>query len=382
MLFKTLPKIRSKNKTLKNIHNSIVNKKISINVLKKKEFPYYNLFVSKSKIMNDLKNLSNYNPQYLKYNPIKRNIRNFQNRLVIFKEDYDRNKELYRITEYFSQQCRMKCINNLKSSESPFDYYQNNQDKMYNDLAKLKDAKKTMMKTMMKKMKTMKTNQTNNQSNSVSVSYEDVNEYLYKNTKMCTNFRTTIILSLLKFFKVKRYLDPSAGWGDRLIGAIAYGCEYTGIDPSVCMNPVYHQIIKELVPKSQQDKYKIIQSGFEVVEVENNYYDLVFTSPPFFDFEIYENEEGQSISQFNSLDKWLNGFLYKLIEKSYNALIVGGHLGLYISDYTGVSFTDKMLEYVKNNIKGFEYQGDIHFWDYQNKNVVRSIFFWKKKLIN
>ena len=115
---------------------------------------------------------------------------------------------------------------------------------------------------------------------------------------------------------------------------------------------------------------------------ENNYYDLVFTSPPFFDFEIYENEEGQSISQFNSLDKWLNGFLYKLIEKSYNALIVGGHLGLYISDYTGVSFTDKMLEYVKNNIKGFEYQGDIHFWDYQNKNVVRSIFFWKKKLIN
>ena len=94
MLFKTLPKIRSKNKTLKNIHNSIVNKKISINVLKKKEFPYYNLFVSKSKIMNDLKNLSNYNPQYLKYNPIKRNIRNFQNRLVIFKEDYDRNKEL------------------------------------------------------------------------------------------------------------------------------------------------------------------------------------------------------------------------------------------------------------------------------------------------
>ena len=195
---------------------------------------------------------------------------------------------------------------------------------------------------------------------------------------MCTNFRTTIILSLLKFFKVKRYLDPSAGWGDRLIGAIAYGCDYTGVDPSVCMNQVYHQIIKELVPKSQQDRYKIIQSGFEVVEVENNYYDLVFTSPPFFDFEIYESNNAQSISQFNTLDKWLNGFLYKLIEKSYNALIVGGHLGLYISDYTGVSFTDKMLEYVKKNIKGFEYQGDIHFWDYQNKNVVRSIFFWKK----
>ena len=368
MLFKTLPRIRSKRKTQKtNIQNSITSKNISINVLKKKEFPYYNLFVSKLKIVNDLKNLSNYNPQYLRYNPIKRNLRNFENRLVIFKEDYDKNKELYRITEYFSQQCRMKCINNLKSSESPYDYYQNNKEKMYIDLSNIKQTQK----------KTMKKNQSSSSSNT-QVSYEDVNEYLYKNTKLCTNFRTTIILSLLKFFKVKRYLDPSAGWGDRLIGAIAYGCEYTGVDPSVCMNPVYHQIIRELVPKSQQDKYNIIQSGFEVVDVKENYYDLVFTSPPFFDFEIYESNNAQSISQFNTLDRWLNGFLYKLIDKSYTALSVGGHFGLYISDYTGVSFTDKMLEYVKNNIKGFKYQGDIHFWDYQNKNVVRSIFFWQK----
>ncbi len=375
MLFKTLPQIGSKRKTFKKVnnnHNYVLGKSISSSILKKKEFPYYNLFVSKSKIVNDLKNLSNYKPQYLRYNPIKRNLRNFQDRLVIFKEDYDKNKELYRITEYFSQQCRMKCINNLKSDTSPFDYYEKNKDKMFNDLSKFKEVQK---KTQKKNKNMSNTSRT---SNSSMLSYEDINEYLYSHTKMCTNFRTTIILSLLKFFNVKKYLDPSAGWGDRLIGAIAYGCEYTGVDPSVCMNPIYHQIIRELVPKSQQDRYQIIQSGFEVVEVKENYYDLVFTSPPFFDFELYENNNAQSISQFNTLDKWLNGFLYKLIEKSHAALVVGGHLGLYISDYTGVSFTDKMLEYVKKNIKGFEYQGDIHFWDYQNKNVVRSIFFWKK----
>ena len=53
MLFKTLPRIRSKRKTLRKtlkntVKNYVISKNISVNVLKKKEFPYYNLFVSKS----------------------------------------------------------------------------------------------------------------------------------------------------------------------------------------------------------------------------------------------------------------------------------------------------------------------------------------------
>ena len=63
-------------------------------------------------------------------------------------------------------------------------------------------------------------------------------------------------------------------------------------------------------------------------------YDLVFTSPPFFDLEVYENEKSQSISKFNTLEKWKQNFLIPAMEKSVSALEMNGHLVIYVSDYT------------------------------------------------
>jgi hypothetical protein len=319
---------------------------------KKDDFPYMKNYVSKSKILDNLKKLSNYQINLLKYNPVNKKINNFNGKLVIFKEDYNMNKDLYNITDYFSQYCRVRCINNLKSKESPFDYFQKNKLKIYKELQLTKSNNK--------------------------LNYQDFSEYLYKNTKQCTNFNTTVILSILKLLKPKRYLDPSAGWGDRLVGAIAYGCEYTGVDPSECMYPIYKNIINELVPRNQQSKYNIIKNGFETTIIKNNYYDLVFTSPPFFDFELYENSPTQSIEKFSTLEKWLKGFLFPLAEKAYSALVINGYFGLYISDYTGVSFTKEIFKYISKNIKGFKYKGDIHFWTPENKKTVRTIFFWQK----
>ncbi len=325
-------------------------KKTKIHKTRKDDFPYMKNYVSKNKILDNLKKLSDYQINLLKYNPVNRKLNNFNGKLIIFKEDYNKNKDLYNITDYFSQSCRVRCINNLKSKESPFDYFQKNKLKIYKELNASKQK----------------------------LNYQDFMEYLYQNTKQCTNFNTTVILSILKLLKPKRYLDPSAGWGDRLVGAIAYGCEYTGVDPSECMNPIYKNIINELVPRNQQNKYNVIQNGFETTIIKQNYYDLVFTSPPFFDFELYENKPTQSIEKFSTLEKWLKGFLFPLAEKSYSALVSNGYFGLYISDYTGVSFTKEIFKYISENIKGFKYKGDIHFWTPENKKNVRTIFFWQK----
>ncbi len=312
-----------------------------------KEFPYYKYYITKENIIKNVTKLSNYKPILLKYNPVSRKINKFNGKLIIFKEEYEKNKELYQITDYFSQSCRIRCLNNLKSKETPLEFFQRNKEKIYNELKPV-------------------------------INYSSISEYLYKNTKQCTNFNTTVVISLLKFFNVKRYLDPSAGWGDRLIGAIAHGCEYTGVDPSNCMNPIYHQMIDVLVSTNKQSKYQIIKSGFEDVEIKPNYYDFVFTSPPFFDFELYEKDKGQSVEKFSTLDKWLIGFLFPLIEKSYKALSKNGNFAIYISDYTGISFTNEMFKYIRENIKGFKYQGDIHFWTPENKKIIRTIFIWKK----
>jgi len=341
-------------KTKKNNYSS-KSKKLTIKKLKNNlDYPYFKYFYPKPYILEKLEKLKKYNTIFLHNNPVKyKNINKFNGKLVIFKEEYQKNKELHSITDYFSQSCRVKCINNLKSNESPLEYFQKHKTDIIQDIFSQKGKNKELM-------------------------YNDFIEYMYQNTKQCTNFNTTVVISLLKFLKPKRFLDPSAGWGDRLVGAIAYGCDYTGVDPSDCMNPIYHNIINELVPRNQRDKYNIIQSGFETAIIESNYYDLVFTSPPFFDFEIYEKSSSQSLEKFNTLDKWLKGFLFPLAEKAYSALLKDGNFGLYISDYTGISFTKELFQYISENIKGFKYQGDIHFWTQENKKVIRTIFFWKK----
>ena len=359
---------RKSNKFLKSkIKSKIKNFSSSSKVLSRKtfnslEYPYYKNYITKTSLLNDFSLLKQYQPIFLKYNPLnnKKNLNKFQNRLIIFKENYYKNKDLYNITEYFSQFCRVKCLNNLKETDTPYDYFFKNKEDIYNKLIKIKEKQKK-------------------ENNSTSkINYLDLNEYLYENVKQCTNFNTTVMISILKFLKPKRMLDPSAGWGDRLIAAIAYGCSYTGIDPSNCMNKYYYEIINELVPRNKKNEYQIIQDGFENVIIEEDWYDLVFTSPPFFDFELYEINKSQSVEKFNTLEKWLNGFLFPLIEKSYKALIKNGYFGIYISDYTGVSFTKEMFKYINNSVKGFKYQGDIHFWDETNKKTVRTIFFFRK----
>jgi hypothetical protein len=358
-----------KNKTLKkrDLFRKSFNKKTHRNVISlhsslkkhmnkeffmKLEYPYYKNETTFKQILNDFTKLKNYHTKFIRYNPIKRRINTFQNRLVIIKVNYEEVKDLIKITDYFSESCRVKCLNNLKETLTPFEYFNKNKEIIYNKLSNNDQQKK--------------------------LSYNDISEYLFKNIDQCTRFNATVMISILKLLKPKKILDPSSGWGDRLISSIAYGCSYTGVDPSNCMNPIYHEIIDKLASKDRNKDYKIIHNGFENVDIEENSYDLVFTSPPFFDFELYENDESQSISKFNTLEKWLNGFMFPLIDKSNKALVTKGYLGLYISDYTGVSFINQIFKYIKNNIKTLNYQGDIHFWNETNPKVIRTVFFWRK----
>lgn len=277
--------------------------------------------------------------------------------VIIFKENYYKNKKYYNITDYFSNRCRAVCVfKNPKKKEqlSPYQYYQNNKNNIQ-DYLRQKYGK---------------------------VSYYNLREYIYRHTKECSNFNTTIVVSLLRLFKPKHWLDFSAGWGDRLIGAIAYGkCKYTGVDPSECMNPNYHKMIKVLVPKNKRHIYKIIKSGFETLtnkDIPDAGYDFIFTSPPFFDLEVYEKKEKQSIHQYNSLQKWLDGFLYPTLKTCYRALEKNGSLALYISDFHNVKFTDTMKYWIKDNLTNFKYTGNIYWWNENNPKVIRTIFTWKK----
>jgi len=65
-----------------------------------------------------------------------------------------------------------------------------------------------------------------------------------KEWKECTQFKPSLVVAVIQYFRATRVLDFSAGWGDRLTGAIA-----AGVERWVChlSNRMYHAFTHVLI---------------------------------------------------------------------------------------------------------------------------------------
>ena len=59
-------------------------------------------------------------------------------------------------------------------------------------------------------------------------------------------FKATTAKYLYKKYKATHVLDPTAGWGGRMLGAWALDIDYTGIDTNTEMKPAYDGMMKFL----------------------------------------------------------------------------------------------------------------------------------------
>ena len=144
-------------------------------------------------------------------------------------------------------------------------------------------------------------------------------------------FSPSVAKAVFAHFRASRVLDPCAGWGDRLVGALAYGCSYVGVDPNRKMSDIYTRIINNYQLDSESTEKRVITGAFEDVSVDGTF-DLVFTSPPYYSWERYSDDPEQSCHRYKSPAAWRTGFLQSLVEKSFAALCSGGHLAINISE--------------------------------------------------
>lgn len=281
------------------------------------EYPYYKNHVTKKKIKSDFKALKEHKDALFKGDVKGKDI------LKIYKIEYLKYVDLYKITDYFSEDIRVKC--NFLDNISPHEFVKNNEFTGKN-------------------------------------TYENLDNWIYKNTRCCSNFPITMALNVYRYFKPKYVLDFSAGWGDRLIAAMAYGCHYRGVDPNKNMSKKYKEMIN-FFDKSE-NKYSVEKIGFENYDVKEDEkwgeYDLVFTSPPFFDLERYSSDSTQSNVKYKTLSEWKEDFFYKCLDKSVDAVKDGGNIALYINDYKGYKFVGDSIRYMKNK-DGVTYEGSIQW---------------------
>jgi SAM-dependent methyltransferase len=151
-----------------------------------------------------------------------------------------------------------------------------------------------------------------------------------------SNFRPTAARNIIAALSDDRdtILDFSAGYGGRLIGALSLQRSYIGIEP--CERQVdglqrARSFLRERnLTRGQAD---IVRGCAEDVlpTMPSRSIDLVFSSPPYYDWEKYSDEPTQSFIRHRPYENWLSGFLRPVIHESYRVLRPSGHLALNIS---------------------------------------------------
>lgn len=280
---------------------------------------------------------------------------NEYNKYLLLYENWEDNAELNSITDYFTQYERIKC--NFSHHVSPLTYFNTNKEKIVNQF--------NLIDTMSKKIPVL----------TIRQNIKNFNDYMFNNCKFCNNFRISICMKILNIFKPKRWLDISSGWGDRLISSYLYGVdEYCGCDPNLNLTKGYDQIIKYFKSFNPNEVVTIGNCGFENLKIPHKNYDIVLTSPPFFDLEKYSDYKDDSLVNYNTLEIWYQKFLLTVLKKAADHLNNQGHMVLYIDFVQDKRYIKRMIDDVN---KFMNFKGCIYY--YSNNKRLRPFFIWCKK---
>lgn len=168
-----------------------------------------------------------------------------------------------------------------------------------------------------------------------------------------------------------KILNPCAGWGGRLLGiasCLFKDIEYVETDPS---KETYKGLVELKKFLRLGDNYKQYNLPFEDLEVEKDYFDFVFTSPPYFDTEHYSDEDTQSYKKNNSYELWKQNFLYVMIDKIIYCMKPDATCMLNVGNKK-YPISNDITKYLKDkyniNTLEAEYELDAN----ENTNAIRS----------
>lgn len=130
-----------------------------------------------------------------------------------------------------------------------------------------------------------------------------------------------------------RVLDFSAGFGGRLLGALALDRHYIGIDPARRQTCGLNRMVRALsamAPGVAEVHHGCAEDLLPLMAASS--IDLVFSSPPYFDLERYSTERTQSYQRYPTYAEWRDRFLSVVVSEARRLLRRKGYLVLNIAN--------------------------------------------------
>jgi hypothetical protein len=172
----------------------------------------------------------------------------------------------------------------------------------------------------------------------------------------------------------KKWLDISAGWGDRLLTAMALDMDYLGFDPNNELQPGHTDMINMF---GDSKRHRVVYQPFETAVITGGPYDVVMSSPPYFNVETYApNQPGQSIVSYPDYTSWMINFLFVALQKAWDNLKIDGYLILHLGDTKIIKLCEPTNIFIGNYLAGASWEGVIGLRG--EAGYPRPVWVWKK----
>lgn len=164
---------------------------------------------------------------------------------------------------------------------------------------------------------------TNKMINAIKTYFRNSQTSVVNATKVA-NFSPIAARKIYEKYCPKFYatvLDYSCGWMARMLGCLSspYEYKYIGIEPNSKLNERLHEF-SEWICNSlhRENNTQLYLEGSEVFHEELvNTVDISFSSPPYFNLEIYTNEESQSANENTTFKAWVEHYMIPTIQNIY-----------------------------------------------------------------
>jgi hypothetical protein len=174
----------------------------------------------------------------------------------------------------------------------------------------------------------------------------------YRGNKQVSGFMPCVAKSIYHKYceEDSRVFDFCAGYGGRLFGAMAcdkvksYTCSEVNFETYSNLHDLYrtlrlHREVEKEVSIFNQD------SILAMKQFADKSFDFCFTSPPYFNAEIYSDDSSQSCNRYKSYSGWFEGFLIKAVQE---AMRISEKVGINIANVGGYMIADDLERYLKS----------------------------------
>ena len=149
--------------------------------------------------------------------------------------------------------------------------------------------------------------------------------------------------------------DPCAGWGGRMLGTVAAGWNYTACEPN---KDTYNNLQKLIAFLDIDDRVDIRNCPVEEHKYKDEA-DIVLTSPPYFNLEVYDSNISQSYYRFFEYNAWKEHWFIPLLEESIQNLSENGYSCWNVMNFGKQDLVETVMNVHQQ--KGYELVGTVGF---------------------